>query len=121
MSGGAPGVDQALVVEAGQFGPPALQPHDGVPHRGRRDLGLSDAAALQAEQGNAACGKPASQTSFTSQKSSFHWRFYPTTLQTINVDVCNRLTMINKSKKIDWYFQRPLPAALNLDILVSGP
>lgn len=61
VSGGAPGVDQALVVQAGQLGPPALQPHHGVSHRGSGDLGLSDAAALQAEQGNAACGKPVSQ------------------------------------------------------------
>lgn len=52
MGGGAPGVDQSFVVEAGQFGPPALEAHHGVSHRGCQDLGLRYAAALQAKQGN---------------------------------------------------------------------
>lgn len=33
VEGRAPGVDQPLVVEAGQLRPPALQPQHGVAHR----------------------------------------------------------------------------------------
>lgn len=52
---GAPGVHQALVVEASELGPPALQPQQAVADRRGRDLGLCDPPALHAEQRNTTC------------------------------------------------------------------
>lgn len=71
VSGGAPGVDQAFAVEAGQLGPPALQTHHRVTDRRRRDLGLGDAAALEAEQGNTTCGNQSGNTKTGGQRQLF--------------------------------------------------
>ena len=56
MSGGGPGVHQALAVEAGQFGAPALQAQEPVVDRGGGDLRLCDAPSLHAQQGHTAWG-----------------------------------------------------------------
>ena len=56
VRGGGPGVHQALAVEAGQLGAPALQAQDPVVDRGGGDLGLSDAPSLHAQQGHTAWG-----------------------------------------------------------------
>ena len=51
---GGPGVDDALVVEAGQAGAPALQAHHAVVDGGGRELGGQDPPAFHPQQSGAA-------------------------------------------------------------------
>ena len=57
VSGGGPGIHQALAVEAGQLGAPALQAQQPIVDRGGGDLRLSDSPSLHAQQGHTAWGR----------------------------------------------------------------
>lgn len=55
MCSSTPGVNQPLVVKAGELRSPALQAQHAVTDRWGWDLGLSDASSLHAKQRNTAC------------------------------------------------------------------